>query len=357
MQSYFVKNVNSNGGHESGMWPHDKTKGVSLKMRKTKNSVLGVVAASVMMLSAPAFAGSHSVPKLPCDTAQLIVPWKAGGGTQVLYALVEKTISELDTPYKLKVVTVPGQGGNKGAKQAAKAAPDGCTLFAIHQSAITSFLNGRIDFHYNGFEPVANVTITPDIIGASANAPFNTIDEMAAYAKANPGEVTAGATFGSTSHFIWLLLEKTMGIKLKLVPYDGTAERMNALLSGAITLGAVNVASGKKHLQAGTIKALAIASDDRDRQIPDVPTLKESGYDMSFALERGIVAPKGTPKEVIDMWAGIIKQAVDDPGLQKAMDATGTGLRFQGPAEFKAYAEKLYNDYEAVAIEIGMYKK
>ena len=164
------------------------------------------------------------------------MPWKPGGGTQVLYALVEKTISEMDTPYNLKVVTVPGQGGNKGAKQAAKAKPDGCTLFAIHQSAITSFLNGRIDFHYNGFDAVANVTITPDIIGAAGDAPFDTIEDMIAHAKANPGQVTAGATFGSTSHFIWLLLQKATGVKLKLVPYDGTAERMNALLSGAITL-------------------------------------------------------------------------------------------------------------------------
>jgi tripartite-type tricarboxylate transporter receptor subunit TctC len=326
-------------------------------MLKSKLSILGVAAASLMLATSVAQAGSHSVPKLPCDTAQLIVPWKAGGGTQVLYALVEKTISEMDTPYNLKVITVPGQGGNKGAKQAAKAKPDGCTLFAIHQSAITSFLNGRIDFHYNGFDTVANVTVTPDIIGASADAPFNTIQEMAAYAKANPGKVTAGATFGSTSHFIWLLLEKTLGIKLNLVPYDGTAERMNALLSGAITLGAVNVASGKKHLQAGTIKPLAIAADDRDKAIPDVPTLKEVGYDMTFALERGIVAPKGTPREVIDMWAGIIKQAVDNPSLQAAMDAKGTGLRFQGPDEFRAYADKIYSDYEAVAIEIGMYKK
>ncbi|XDZ69097.1 Bug family tripartite tricarboxylate transporter substrate binding protein [Alphaproteobacteria bacterium LSUCC0226] len=326
-------------------------------MLKSRLSILGAAAASLMLASSVAQAGSHSVPKLPCDTAQLIVPWAPGGGTQVLYALVEKTVNEMDTPYNMKVVTVPGQGGNKGAKQAAKAKPDGCTLFAIHQSAITSFLNGRIDFHYNGFDTIANVTVTPDIIGASADAPFNTIQEMAAYAKANPGKVTAGATFGSTSHFIWLLLEKTLGIKLNLVPYDGTAERMNALLSGAITLGAVNVASGKKHLEAGTIKPLAIAADDRDKAIPDVPTLKELGYDMTFALERGIVAPKGTPREVIDMWAGIIKQAVDNPSLQAAMDAKGTGLRFQGPDEFRAYADKIYKDYEAVAIEIGMYKK
>ena len=252
---------------------------------------------------------------------------------------------------------MPGQGGNKGAKQAAKAKPDGCTLFAIHQSAITSFLNGRIDFHYNGFDTVANVTITPDIVGAAAGAPFGSIEEMISYAKANPGQVSAGATFGSTSHFIWLLLQKKTGIKLKLVPYDGTAERMNALLSGAITLGSVNVASGKKHLEAGTIKALAIASDGRDSQIPNVPTLQERGIDMTFALERGVVAPKGTPREIIEMWAGIIKQAVDDPGLQAAMAAKGTGLRYQGPDDFRAYAEKLYSDYEAVAIEIGMYKK
>ena len=326
-------------------------------MLNSRLSILGAAAASLMLATSVAQAGSHSVPKLPCDTAQLIVPWAPGGGTQVLYALVEKTVNEMDTPYNMKVITVPGQGGNKGAKQAAKAKPDGCTLFAIHQSAITSFLNGRIDFHYNGFDTIANVTVTPDIIGASADAPFNTIQEMAAYAKANPGKVTAGATFGSTSHFIWLLLEKTLGIKLNLVPYDGTAERMNALLSGAITLGAVNVASGKKHLEAGTIKPLAIAADDRDKAIPDVPTLKELGYDMTFALERGIVAPKGTPREVIDMWAGIIKQAVDNPSLQAAMDAKGTGLRFQGPDDFRAYADNIYSDYEAVAIEIGMYKK
>ncbi len=356
MQSIFVNKKAIFDVPATGLAVYE-TKGAKKEMRKTKISILGAVAASVMALSASAQAGSHSVPKLPCDTAQLIVPWKAGGGTQVLYALVEKTISELDTPYKLKVVTVPGQGGNKGAKQAAKAKPDGCTLFAIHQSAITSFLNGRIDFHYNGFDPVANVTITPDIIGAAGNAPFDTIEGMVKYAKANPGKVSSGATFGSTSHFIWLLLQKETGIKLNLVPYDGTAERMNALLSGAITLGAVNVASGKKHLEAGTIKALAIASDNRDPQVPNVPTLKESGINMSFALERGVVAPKGTPKEVIDMWAGIIKQAVDDPGLQAAMAAKGTGLRYQGPAEFKAYSEKLYAAYEAVAIEIGMYKK
>ena len=313
--------------------------------------------ATLAAAAAMTFAGAAQAADLPCRTAKLIVPWGAGGGTDVIFRTFVEAVNKTGTKPQIQVVNIGGQGGNKGAKQAAKAKPDGCTLFAIHQSAITSFLNGRIDFHYNGFDTVANVTITPDIIGAAEGAPFGSIEEMISYAKANPGQVSAGATFGSTSHFIWLLLEKKTGIKLKLVPYDGTAERMNALLSGAITLGAVNVASGKKHLEAGTIKALAIASDGRDSQIPNVPTLQERGIDMTFALERGVVAPKGTPREIIDMWAGIIKQAVDDPGLQAAMAAKGTGLRYQGPDDFRAYAEKLYSDYEAVAIEIGMYKK
>ena len=89
--------------------------------------------------------------ELPCKTAKLIVPWKAGGGTHVIFSIFEKTILNLDVTPKIKVVTVSGQGGNKGAKEAARAKPNGCTLFAIHQSAITSYLNGRIKFHFDNF--------------------------------------------------------------------------------------------------------------------------------------------------------------------------------------------------------------
>ncbi|MEM7508650.1 MAG: tripartite tricarboxylate transporter substrate binding protein [Pseudomonadota bacterium] len=294
---------------------------------------------------------------LSCDTATLIVPWKAGGGTHVIFSIFEKTIAEMDVPTKVKVVSIGGQGGNKGAKQAAKAKPDGCTLFAIHQSAFTSFLNGRIDFHYDGFETVANLTSTPDIIGGATDVPYKSWEEFAEYAKANPEGVKAGTTFGSTSHFLYLLLGKKMGVEFSYVPYDGTAERMTALLSGAIDTGALNVASGSKHLESGALQAFAIASEERAPQLPDLPTLKEVGVDMVSALERGIVAPKGTPREVVDYWAGVFKAALEDPSLQEQMAAKGTGLRFQGPDEFRAWADALYADYEAVAIDIGMFKK
>lgn len=315
-----------------------------------------LASAAAVFLAAGLAAPAHSA-EIPCETAQLIVPWKPGGGTHVIFSIFEKTIADMDIKPKIQVVTIPGQGGNKGAKQAAKAKADGCTLFAIHQSAITSYLNKRIDFHFDGFEPVANLTSTPDIIGAAKETPFNDFAEFAAFAKANPGKIKAGATFGSTSHFIWLLLAQKMGIEFSYVPYDGTAERMTALLSGAIDMGALNVASGRKHLEGGALKGFAIAANERSKHMPDMPTLKELGVDMEFALKRGIVAPKGTPADVIEMWSQVFKAAAENADLLAQLDAKGTDVNWQGPADYKTWTEALFNEYEEVAIAMGMWTR
>lgn len=295
-------------------------------------------------------------PDIPCDTARLIVPWKAGGGTHVLFSIFEETIQRLDVEPKLKVVTMPGQSGNKGAKEAAQADPDGCTLFAIHQSAITSFLNGRIDFHYDKFEPIALLTNTPEIIGANKNTPWNSYEEFEKGVLANPGKYDVGATFGSTSQFMWLLLEEETGMKFNYVPYDGTRERMTALLSGAVDLGTINVASGGEYIEEGELKAFAIADEERAKELPDLPTLQEKGVDLVFALRRGIVAPPGTPDEIVRMWSNILEKAANDPELLAQMDAKGTGIRFVGPEGFEKWVDETFEDYKKVAVKIGMYK-
>ena len=294
---------------------------------------------------------------IPCKTAKLIVPWKAGGGTHVLFSIFEKTIQNLDVTPKIKVVTVPGQGGNKGAKEARKAKADGCTLFAIHQSAITSYLNGRIDFSFEAFDTVALLTSTPDILGAAGSAPWNTLAELDQAAKAAPETILTGATFGSTSQFMWLILEEKTGMKFKYVPFDGTRQRMTALLSNAIQLGTLNVASGRKYLENGDLKAYGIAAEERSKHLPDLPTLQEQGVDLVYALKRGIVAPKGTPADVIAHWSGVFKAAAEDADLLAQMDAKGTDINWVGPADYRAWAEATYADHEQVAIKIGMYKK
>jgi len=323
-------------------------------MRKTFIGA-GAVAAAFgfgLIASGPA----QAAPKFECDTAKLIVPWKPGGGTAIIFNIFEKTVNEQGAKPRIQVVTVPGQGGNKGAKEAAKARPDGCTLFAIHQSAITSFLNGRIPFHYDNFETVALLTSTPDIVGASGKVPWKDFAEFKKAALAAPETIPTGATFGSTSQFMWLLLEDLTGMKFKYVPFDGTRERMTALLSGAIQLGTINVASGRKYIEGGDLKAFAIADDKRSKFLPNLPTLKELGVDMEFALKRGIVAPKGTPKAVVDHWASVFKKAAENPELLKQMDAKGTDVAWVGPADYRKWAEKTFADYKKVAIKIGMYK-
>ena len=316
--------------------------------------VAGVAATALIAGLASAPAPVVAAPA--CTTAKLIVPWKAGGGTQVLFAIFEQAIQKLNVKSKVQLVMMPGQGGNKGAKEAAKAKPDGCTLFAIHQSAFTSYLNGRIPFHYDNFETVALLTSTPDIVGANGKVPFNSFEEMKKGAMAAPGTLTVGATFGSTSQFMWLLLEERTGMKFKYVPYDGTRERMTALLSGAINMGSLNVASGRKYLESGELKAFGIADGERSKFLPDLPTMKEQGVDLVFALKRGVVAPKGTPKEMVDYWADVFKQASEDPDLKKQMEAKGTDVAWVGPEDYRAWANQTFEDYKKVAIKIGMYK-
>lgn len=319
-----------------------------MKILKT----LVMSAAAVALLGAlPAKAADFS-----CSTAKLIVPWKAGGGTAVIFSIFEKIINESGAKPRIQVVTVPGQGGNKGAKEAAKSKADGCTLFAIHQSAITSFLNGRIKFQFDNFDTVALLTSTPDIIGAAKDVPWNSLADLKKASAAAPGSIPTGATFGSTSQFMWLILEDLTGMKFKYVPFDGTRERMTALLSGAIKLGTLNVASGRKYLEGGDLKAFAIAAEERSKHLPNLPTLKELGVDLIYALKRGIVMPKGTPKDKIEHWSQVFKKASENADLIKQMDAKGTDVKWVGPADYRKWADKTFDDHKKVAIKIGMYK-
>jgi len=292
-----------------------------------------------------------------CSTAKLIVPWKPGGGTDVIFRIYANTINGYGGKPQLQVVNISGQGGNKGAKEAKKSKPDGCTLFAIHQSAITSYLNGRVDFTWDAFDTVSLLTDSPDIVGAAAKVPWNNLDEMLEAGRANPDTILTGATFGSTSQFMWLLMEDMSGAKFKYVPFDGTRERMTALLANNIQLGTLNVVAGKKYLTGGQLKAYGIAAEERSDQLPDLPTLKEQGLDLVYSLKRGIVVAKGTPSDKIDYWAAQFKKASEDPNLLKQMQAKGTGVKWVGPAEYKQWFEKTYNDHEKVAIKIGMFKK
>ncbi|MCH8196611.1 MAG: tripartite tricarboxylate transporter substrate binding protein, partial [Proteobacteria bacterium] len=164
------------------------------------HSVLAATGVAVVMALAPAGPAS-AAPEFPCRTAKLIVPWGPGGGTGVIFGLIVESVNKAGNKPRLQMVNISGQGGNKGAKVARKAKPDGCTLFAIHQSALSSYLTGRVKFTWDAFEPVAMLTQTSPIIGANKNVPWKDAKELVAAARKAPGTILTGGTLGSTSHF------------------------------------------------------------------------------------------------------------------------------------------------------------
>ncbi len=321
-----------------------------------KSKLLLGAAALIATVAAGAVTNGAAALEIPCRTAKLIVPWGAGGGTDVIFRVFVEAANKHGADPEIQVVNIGGQGGNKGAKEAKGAKPDGCTLFAIHQSAITSFLNGRVDFTWDAFEPVAMLTRTPAIFGANPDVPYNSVTELVAAAKEKPGEIVAGGTLGSTSHFVFLLLEDAAGVKFKHVSYDGTRERMTALLAKNIELGEINLAAAKKYITTGELKALGITTPERNSEIPDVPTLREQGYDMIYGTDRGVMLPKGASQELIDHYGAIFEKAARDPEVIAQMEAKGTQVVYLNPAEYTAYFEDTFTNWKRIAKEVGLYK-
>lgn len=320
-----------------------------------KSTLLAAAAAAVVAGAAFASAPA-SAADINCRTAKLIVPWGAGGGTDVIFRQFVEAVNEAGAEPELQVVNIGGQGGNKGAKEAVKAKPDGCTLFAIHQSALTSFFTGRVDFTWDAFEPVAMLTRTPAIFGANPDVPYNNVKELVAYAKENPGKVNAGGTLGSTSHFVYLLLEDAAGIKFNHVSYDGTRQRMTALLAKNIDTGEINLAAAKKYITSGELKALGITTAERNPEIPDVMTVTEQGYDMIYGTDRGVMLPKGASKEIVDHYAKLFEAAAKNPKVIEAMAAKGTAVKYLDPAAATAYWTDTFNTWGRIAKEVGIYK-
>jgi tripartite-type tricarboxylate transporter receptor subunit TctC len=289
----------------------------------------------------------------PEKPVKLIVPWKAGGDTDVLMRVIAHYISKyLGQP--MVVVNVGGVGGTLGARQGKDARPDGYALTATHESVITSKIVGVAEFNYSSFLPLANMVSTPGIIAARPNAAWNNIKELIADAKKRPGQITFGATLGSTSHFVPLEIAHAAGIEFKIVGYEGTADRQTALMGGFLDLGESNPASGKKYFEAKKLKAMGIGTAKRHPMIPDLPTLKEQGLDLIIEVNRGICAPLNTPKPIVDKLVSVFKKASEDPEFIKKIEDLGTSVKFLPAEEYKAHIEKETQKYVALAKKFGV---
>jgi len=291
----------------------------------------------------------------PDRPIKLIVPWAAGGDTDNIFRpfapLFQKHIGE-----SVVIANVGGASGTKGAKEAKDSPPDGYTLYGMHDYIHSTYYTGVSDVQYTDFDPVCLVSSTPSVLTASPKTPWNDWKSLLADAKARPGQILVGATLGSTSHFFPALIEKAAGIKFKYVSYEGLAPRMNAILGGHIDLTDSNLTQRGK-VEAGQLKFIAIATEARNAEMPNVPTLKELGVDVVYDVNRGIMAPKGTPEAVLAKLEAACAATVKEPAFVESMRKQATGVRYMGRAQYAAWLKQNDELNKNLARELGLSKR
>ncbi len=302
-----------------------------------------------------ALAASGSFAAYPERPIKMIVPWAAGGDTDSIYR-VFAPLMQKHLGGTIVVANVGGASGTRGAKEAKDSLADGYTIFAIHDSIHSTYYTGVADVNYGDFEPLCLVSSTPSILTASPKTPWKDMKSLLADAKSRPGQITVGATLGSTSHFFPALVEKAAGIKFKYVSYEGTAPRMNALLGGHIELAESNLTQ-KGKADAGELKFLAIAADRRSPDMPNVPTLKELGVDVTYAVNRGLVAPKGTPADALAKLRTACGAAAKEPAFADAMHKQGTVVRHLDAAGYADFFKSNDALNKELAKDLGMLKR
>ena len=272
--------------------------------------------------------------EFPTKEVQIIIPWAAGGATDLIFRALAATTGKY-LGKAVVVVNKPGGAGAVGYTEAAQAKPDGYTLV----SAITplTILPHQVTtaFTYKSFEPVINVVDDPSMFLVRSDAPWKSLKEFLDFAKKNPDMITVGNSgAGGGVHLVALAFEKAAGVKFNHIPFSGGGPSVTAILGGHVNAVSVSPPEGIEHVKAGKLKIIALFSGKRFELFADVPTVKEQGIDFIMGMWRGLVAPKGTPPDVIKKLHDAFKQGMDDPVFQKNAKDMAVNLRYLGPEAF-----------------------
>jgi tripartite-type tricarboxylate transporter receptor subunit TctC len=317
---------------------------------KVKKIAVSLLATLLVATSAPSARA-----QFPDRAIKMIVPWAAGGDTDNIFRPLAPLLQkQLGQP--VVIANVGGASGTVGAREAKASPADGYTIYAVHDYLHLVHYAGLTDITYRDFEPICRVSATSSVLTASPKTPWKNWQEFLADAKQRPGQISVGATLGSTSHIFPASIEKAAGIKLKYVSYDGLAPRMNAILGGHVDLTDSNLTQ-KGKVEAGQLKFLAIASEKRNPEMPDVPTLKEIGLDIVYEVVRGLMVPKGTPEAVRNKLADACRQATGDPAFAAAMKLQGTVVAYLDAKPYAAFLDKIDAENKAIMSDLGLLKK
>ena len=279
------------------------------------------------VLLAIAGMSSAQAQEYPARTVTVIVPFAAGGPADITGRIVADIFSR-HLGQKFVVENVGGAGGTTGALRAARAAADGYTILSGHlgTNALAPAFYPNLGYDpQTDFVPIGLTAEYPELLVVRKDFPANNLKEFVGYAKANPEKLNVGhAGLGSVSYIGCLLLHAAIGIKPTMIPFTGTAPVLNAMLGGQVDYECDPVLGTLSQVQAGNVKALAVAARKRSPLLPDVPTSHEQGLpEFDIAPFYAVFVPSGTPQAVVDKLAAALSKGLDEEAVQKRLTELG----------------------------------
>ncbi|KAB2895929.1 MAG: tripartite tricarboxylate transporter substrate binding protein [Burkholderiaceae bacterium] len=317
-------------------------------------ALAGACATLAATVLAPTGAAAQAFPSKPIT---IIVPFSAGGTTDILARVVGQALTT-ELGQSVIVDNRAGAGGNIGGQAAARAAADGYTLFmgTVGTHAINAALYKKMPFDpIKDFAPLTRVANVPNLLVANPAQPYKTVQELIAYAKANPGKINFGSSgSGSSIHLSGELFKSMAKVDMQHVPYKGSAPAVTDLLGNQIGIMFDNMPSAIQHVRSGKLRPLAVTTAKRSPELPDVPTIAEAGVPGYEATSWfGLFAPAGTPAPVVAQLNKAIVKVLNQPDVKKKIAEQGGEVVAETPEQFAAFIQKESVKWGKVVKESG----
>jgi len=305
-------------------------------MRRVRNTLVAWVALAAVFAAAPA---SAQLPNYPTRTITLVVPFAAGGPTDIIARIISNALAQALNANVI-VDNRAGGGGNIGIAYVARSAPDGHTLLLTSTAiAVNPALFENLPYDpFKDFAPISELVNAPNVIYVRPDSGIASIADLVAKVKADPDKFNYSSPgVGTKSHLSGELLKLRAGINMQHVPYRGGGPSVQAVVAGTVQVGSVALAPVEPLIKAGTIKALAVTGANRWWSLPDVPTMIESGY-PGFVSDtfNALFAPAGTPKEIVDLLVKEARAAMQKPEAREAARRAGYEIVAGTPEQMTA---------------------
>ena len=289
------------------------------------------------LLSSVLVSATSSAQTYPTRAIRLIVPFAAGGPTDVIARVVAQKLSE-SLGQQVVTENIPGAGGNTGVAMVAKAPADGYTVLVVSTGFIVNpSMYAKIPYDpIKDFSPITLVAASPNVISVNPDFPAKSLKELVALVKANPGTYSfAQPATGSTPHLAGELFKLKYGLDLVTVPFNGAALAINSTIGGHTPIAFTALPPAMSNIKDGKLRGLAVLAAQRSAALPDVPTNAEAGVpDLESDTLTGIVAPAGTPRDIIERWRSDIAKMVAAPDVKQRLETLGFAPVANTPEEF-----------------------